>query len=58
MNDIIIQKNRVAAVWENAGTDKQGKPYRNEGVTVFTFEQGKVIYMSDYFKDTSFVKRS
>ncbi|UCG91868.1 MAG: nuclear transport factor 2 family protein, partial [candidate division WOR-3 bacterium] len=50
VNDIIIQKNRVASIWENAGTDKQGKPYRNEGVTIFTFEQGKVIYMSDYFK--------
>ncbi len=58
VNDIIIQKNRVAAVWENAGTDRQGRPYRNEGVTIFTLKQGKVISMSDYFKDTSFVNKS
>jgi len=28
---------------------------RNEGVTVIGLRDGKIVFLSDYFKDTSFV---
>ena len=54
--DIIVQGDRAVALWDNHGTDTHGSPYQNEGATVFTFVKGKIQYLSDYFKDTSFVK--
>ncbi len=54
IKDMIIQKNKIATVWENSGNDTKGNPYQNEGVTLFKIEDGKVKYISDYFKDTSF----
>lgn len=54
IKDIIAEKNRVAVSWVNSGTDVNGNPYQNEGVTLFRIEQGYVTYISDYFKNTSF----
>lgn len=58
VSDTIIEDNKAIAVWKNEGTDASGNQYRNEGITVFMFKDGKVTYMSDYFKDTSFVTAS
>ena len=54
IKDIIAEKNRVAVSWVNSGTDVNGDPYQNEGVTLFRIEQGYITYISDYFKNTSF----
>jgi len=50
-----VQENRIAVTWKNSGSDTKGNPYNNDGVTIFKIEQGKITYLSDYFKDTSFL---
>ena len=47
---------QVCALWTNKGENIAGEPYENSGVSVFHIEHGKIKYISDYFKDTSFVK--
>jgi predicted ester cyclase len=58
IKDIIIDDDKIAAVWENSGTDTANNLYKNQGVTVFKIYKGKVTYLSDYFKDTSFTNKS
>jgi hypothetical protein len=41
---------------KEAGEDIKGNPYKNAGVTLLHFNQGKISFISDFFKDTSFVK--
>jgi ketosteroid isomerase-like protein len=55
----VIADGRCAAVeWSNAGTGRDGAPYRNAGVTVIELDDaGRVVYLSDTFKDTSFSVR-
>jgi len=55
----VIADERCAAVeWTNEGTARDGAPYRNAGVTVIELgEGGRVLYLSDTFKDTSFTIR-
>ena len=52
--DIIIADNKSVVIWSNSGFDIHGKEYSNRGNTLLYFESGKVKFMSDYFKDTSF----
>jgi ketosteroid isomerase-like protein len=54
----VIADARCAAVeWTNEGTSRDGSPYRNGGVTVIALGQGdRVVYLSDTFKDTSFIR--
>jgi ketosteroid isomerase-like protein len=56
----VIADDRCAAIeWTNEGASRDGAPYRNAGVTVVELDgAGRVVYMSDTFKDTSFVLRS
>jgi ketosteroid isomerase-like protein len=56
--DIIVQSDRACAVWANEGADTLGNPYSNKGITLFHFESDKISFISDYFKDTSFVDRA
>jgi uncharacterized protein (TIGR02246 family) len=53
----VIADGRCAAVeWTNEGASRDGAPYRNAGVTVIALGQSdRVAYLSDTFKDTSFV---
>lgn len=48
----IAEGDKVAVHWKNSGINKRREPYDNEGVTLFHFEGGKVVFMSDFFKDT------
>jgi ketosteroid isomerase-like protein len=48
----IVQGNKVAVHWKNKGMNRKHEPYENEGVTLFFFEDGLVVLMSDFFKDT------
>ena len=56
VEDIIVEENRACALWTNEGEDNQGNPYHNRGVTFVRVKEGKIISISDYFKDTSFVE--
>lgn len=56
ITEIVAQSDRACAVWTNEGKDSRGNPYSNSGITLFHFRDGKIIFISDYFKDTSFVE--
>ncbi|MBN2892916.1 MAG: nuclear transport factor 2 family protein [Bacteroidales bacterium] len=56
VNDAFREENKVCLVWTNIGQLTNGNLYNNSGVTVFNFEAEKIIFLSDYFKDTSFVE--
>lgn len=58
VSEIIATENRACAVWTNKGTDTTGAPYQNSGMTLIRFQNDKICFISDYFKDTSFVNNS
>ena len=41
-----------AAEWTNHGDSKTGEHYENAGVTFLEVKDGKIVYISDTFKDT------
>lgn len=56
---VVADGHRAAAEWTNSGEDRDGAPYGNAGVTFIEMRGGRVVYLSDTFKDTSlFVRRS
>jgi ketosteroid isomerase-like protein len=48
----ITEQERAAVHWTNKGADRKGGVYENEGVTILRFENGKICFISDFFKDT------
>jgi ketosteroid isomerase-like protein len=48
----IIQSEKAAVHWTNEGTNRKGNPYGNEGVSLLRFENNKICFISDFFKDT------
>jgi ketosteroid isomerase-like protein len=54
VEDILLEGDRACAVWSNEGEDSRGTPYRNCGMTLVHVAKGKIVFISDYFKDTSF----
>jgi ketosteroid isomerase-like protein len=48
----IVQENRAAVHWTNRGKNRRGEPYENEGMTLLEFAEGKIAFISDFFKDT------
>jgi ketosteroid isomerase-like protein len=57
VSEIIADKQKACAVWTNEGEDVDGNPYSNSGITLLYFTGNKLTFISDYFKDTSFVKK-
>jgi ketosteroid isomerase-like protein len=55
VSEIMMENKRAVAVWSNQGKSSDGKGYSNSGITLFHFEEEKIVFISDYFKDTSFV---
>ena len=49
-----MEGDHACAVWSNEGENKKGNPYNNRGATLVQISEGKIVFMSDYFKDTSF----
>ena len=49
---IIVQGHQAAIHWTNQGKNKGDVPYENEGVTILELENGKIRFISDFFKDT------
>lgn len=56
VSEIITDNERACAVWTNEGEDSDGNHYSNSGITLLYFRGEKLTFISDYFKDTSFVK--
>ena len=54
--DFVEEDDKVCVIWSNEGEKNSGEKYENRGITFFRFENGKVNFISDYFKDTSFVE--
>ena len=55
VHDIIVEGDRACIVWTNEGERNDGQPYSNSGITLLHMSDGKIDFISDYFKDTSFV---
>jgi len=49
---LILQGNQAAVHWTNQGMNRRREPYQNEGVTILEMLDGKISYISDFFKDT------
>jgi hypothetical protein len=49
---IIIQGQQAAIHWTNQGKNRHDAPYENEGVTIMELMDGKIVFISDFFKDT------
>jgi ketosteroid isomerase-like protein len=58
VEDIIVEGDWACAVWSNKGKSKDGRHYENRGVTLLRVCNGQIVSLSDYFKDTSFVRSS
>jgi ketosteroid isomerase-like protein len=58
ISDIIIdeKENKACVVWTNFGEHLSGGDYQNSGITLIEFREDKIDFLSDYFKDTSFVQ--
>ena len=48
----IIQGSKAAVHWTNQGMSRRNEPYENEGVTILEMEEGRIKYISDFFKNT------
>lgn len=55
VKEVIVEDRKACVVWTNNGEEKSGGVYENSGITLFHFNNDKVIYISDYFKNTSFI---
>jgi len=49
---VIRQGDQAAVHWTNRGLSRREVSYENEGVTILEMEKGKIVYISDFFKDT------
>ena len=58
IENIIVDDAGAAVVWSNKGRFKSGEPYMNQGITLVQIREGKIVLISDYFKDTSFLNRT
>ena len=49
---VVCQENQAAVHWTNRGINRRSEPYENEGATILEFREGRISYISDFFKDT------
>jgi len=56
VEETIVEGNGVCVLWTNEGTATNGQSYNNRGVTFIHITDGKILFLSDYFKDTSFTQ--
>ena len=49
----VIHQGDLAAVhWTDRGVNRKNEPYENEGVTILELKEGKIVFISDFFKNT------
>ena len=51
----IVDGGKVCILWTNEGITSNSTPYANRGVTYVHIAGGKIKFISDYFKNTSFI---
>lgn len=56
VKETIADGDAVCVLWSNQGVNSSDQHYRNSGATVVRIAAAKIIFLSDYFKDTSFVQ--
>ncbi len=49
---VIHHGDQAAVHWTNRGINRRKEPYENEGVTIMEIKEGKISYISDFFKNT------
>lgn len=49
---VIKQGQQAAVHWTNQGFNRHKESYQNEGVTILEMQNGKISYISDFFKNT------
>lgn len=54
IKEVIVGDKKACVVWTNSGLYDDDSLYKNSGITLFHFEEDKISFISDYFKDTSF----
>jgi len=55
VQDVIESSGKTCIVWTNSARLDSDQPYRNSGVTLVQCADNLITFISDYFKDTSFV---
>jgi len=50
--------NVLAAEWDITGTNREGKAFRNSGVTIINVKKGKAILVRDYIFDLEMLKEA
>jgi len=55
VRDAIVDHDKVCIVWTNSARLDTDQPYQNSGLTLVHCDNGLITFISDYFKDTSFV---
>lgn len=54
VDDVLCDRDRACVVWHNEGISSTGEDYANRGITLVHHADGKIMLISDYFKDTAF----
>lgn len=49
---VIHQGDQAAVHWTNRGINRRKELYENEGVTILETKEDKIVFISDFFKDT------
>jgi ketosteroid isomerase-like protein len=49
---VIHEGNQAAVHWIDRGVNRKNEPYENEGVTILELKMGKIVFISDFFKNT------
>ncbi len=55
VHESIVDGEKVCMLWTNEGITSNNTPYANQGVTYVHISSGKIHFISDYFKNTSFI---
>ena len=55
VQDVIADHDKACVVWTNSARLDSDQPYRNSVVTLVQCTDNLITFISDYFKDTSFV---
>ncbi len=55
VQDVVSDNDKTCIVWTNSARLETSQPYRNSGVTLVHCVNDRITFISDYFKDTSFV---
>jgi ketosteroid isomerase-like protein len=50
--------NNIAVEWDVVETNREGKEFRNSGVTIIRIKGGKAVSIRDYISNTNLMKEA